>query len=608
MKFKKKAGYFIILLFISILLILSFSSCKETLKKATSSNYSSTVTSISASSNSEINPSTSAINQSSISSDNGKITSTKTTSTISSNSNNGGTAIVSQYVLNNNIWKTPLIDSNGFVFEVQVLNYEPYNKTLVKNSIKNLNLGESKKIPCNAAAEEWENTFMFCEGGYGSPAPTTRQSALQMLQNFFNSYYIKGANHPWKALDGNFLNQHYAAEFGADILGAELGCDIKGYQMSIAYTRGAAKQYGKPWYMDYSPWFNSVSVLDYSGQAIWGDASGPKKGHSISQFERSYYMCYMSGASWLVAEGGGINFFYPTLDANGSYNLTPLGKMGQKFNAFTKNNPNIGLPYTPFGIVIDYYHGTSFGSDYPKNAFEVFPYNAGDNLTWSLLDKFFPDSWKAWKREELGSLTNSPYGDTCDVLLQNSSQEVLNSYPVIILSGDIKFISAEATRIKNYVKQGGTAVVNSAYLKYFPEFIKSGGGNRYDLTYEKGKVIVYGPDYDDTELDDILSYLTTQLVPFSVSGSVEYIVNIKNGSMILTVINNQGITKPADGDPVVDLLKTQTIDITYRGAGTVRWVKDLRTGQMLTTSANQTVTIAPGDLAIYEFGNWFVSN
>ena len=161
-------------------------------------------------------------------------------------------SLMPDYILNEEVWTTPTIDRNGFVFEVQALDYSPYVQSLVKSSIYNLKLGESKKIPCNAAAEEWENTFMFCEGGYGSPAPTTRQSALQMIQNFFNSYYIKGADHLWKALDGNFLNQHYAAEFGADILGAELGCDIKSYQMSIAYTRGAAKQYGKPWYMDYS--------------------------------------------------------------------------------------------------------------------------------------------------------------------------------------------------------------------------------------------------------------------------------------------------------------------------------------------------------------------
>ncbi len=603
MKFKKKAGYFIILLFISILLILSFNSCKKTEKIELNSIFSSTVTSISASSNSEINPSTSAINQSSISSDNGKITSTKTTSTISSNSNNGGTAIVSQYVLNNNIWKTPLIDSNGFVFEVQVLNYEPYNKTLVKNSIKDLNLGESKKIPCNAAAEEWANTFYFGDQkGFTNNKPATRQAALDIMKNFLNNTYIKGANHPWKSITGHLTYQHYAAEFGFDIIGSEIGCLVKGYQMTLAFNRGAARQYNKPWFVDVSPWFDGAGMLDYSGQKIWGDASGDTFGHSLSLLERSYYMSYMSGASWLVAEAGGCNFFYPQIDDNGNYKLSPLGEIGKEFNNFAKANSDIGTTYAPFGILLDYYHGTNYGSVYLKKAFEYFPYNDGDNITYSLIDKFFPDSWQTWYRPEKGALTNSPYGDTCDIILQNASQEVINSYPVIILSGDIKFSSTEAKRIENYVKQGGTLVINSAYLNYFPVFKKTSNENRYDIALGKGNAIVYGPNYDLSMLDSILKSLAEKFIPFTISGKVEYILNIKNNSLIVTIINNEGVTKESTKPTVVDRTKSQKIDVNYKGKSMVKWVKDLRTGKALKTDANQSIYVGPGDLVIIEFG------
>ena len=512
----------------------------------------------------------------------------------------------STYILNEKVWRTPTIDRNGFVFEVQTMDgtpYSPYVPASVRSSIYNLKLGEAKKISSNVSAEEWANDFHFITDVFDSTPPSDREDAVDMLFSFLNSDYIDGAVHLWKSITGHFEYQHYAAEAGFDIIGTEIGEVINSYQMHIAFNRGAARQYSKPWFVHFSSWHGSNSMLDYSGEEIWGEASGDEKGHSMSLHERSYYMSYMSGASWLTAEAGGITFFYDSFDDDDNYDLTPLGEVGQKFNAFTKNNPNIGIPYTPFGILLDYYHGTYYGSDFPTKAFEYFDYNDGDDLTWTLLDKFFPDSWEAWNREELGTLTDSPYGDTCDILLQNASQEVINSYPVIILSGDIDFSEGEITRVINYVEQGGKLVINSAYLDDFPEFYEEEGGDRYDVEYGDGIAMVYGPDYDATELDDILSYLTTQLVPFSVSGNVEYIVNIKNGSMILTVINNRGITKPADGVPDIDEEETQIIYITYSGTGTVRWVKDLRTGQMLTTSANQTVTITPGELTILEFGN-----
>jgi len=510
---------------------------------------------------------------------------------------------MSNLILDKKIWKTPLIDENGFVFEVQVLDYRPYDVELVKRSIKNLELGESKEIPCKAAAEEWANTFFFCEGGFEKNKPANRQEALIIMENFLYEYYIKGKEHPWKSINGHLTYQHYAAEFGFDIIGSEIGCVVKGYQMIMAFNRGAARQYGKPWFVDVSPWFDDWGMLDYSGQAIWGIASGDTFGHSLSLFKRSYFMSYMSGACWIVAEGGGCNFFYPELNSDGNYKISPLGEVGKEFNDFAKANPDIGIPYTPFGIMLDFYHGTNYGSDFIKKAFEIFPYNDGDNLTWSLIDKFFPGSWFTWRRQETGFLTNSPYGDTCDIILQNASQEVINSYPVIILSGDIDFKTEEVSRIMEYVSQGGTLVINSSYLKFFPEIVKRDDRNRYDYDYKKGSIIVYGPDFYTVELDDILTEITEKFIPFTISGKIEYIINVKNESIILTLINNEGVKKESRMLPIIDQSKSQAIDIVYKGKSTVKWVKDLRTGQMLTTSANQTVTIAPGDLAIYEFGN-----
>lgn len=507
-----------------------------------------------------------------------------------------------QYIPDSKTWKTPYIYNTGFVFEVQVLLYKPYVEEKQKQSIKNLGLGEYKKIECPVKAEEWGNTFFFGEHkGFANKEPSNRQEALDILKEFLDTEYIKGGAHPWESITGHLQYQHYAGEMGFDVLGVEIGEVVNSYQMHIAFTRGAAKQFGTPWLVDFSPWLND-GMLDYSGERVWGDSSGANKGHSVSLHERSYYMSYMSGANWIIAEAGGINFFYPKLDADGNYFLTPLGKAGQKFNEFTINNSDIGIPYTPFGILLDYYHGTYYGSDYPKRAFETFPYNEGDNLTWSILDKFFPDSWKQWERKEKNALTNSPYGDTCDVIMQNAPQEILNSYPAIILSGDIRFSEEETGKIITYIMQGGTAIINTAYLKYFPEIIKSDGDNTMTCYLGKGKAIVYGPDYCSDRLDAILNELTAKYIPFTISGNIEYLMNVKKDSIILTIINNDGVLKPVNEPVIIDQTKNQFIEIVYKGDDTIKWVKDLRTGKMMATKPIFTVNIEPGDFNIIEFG------
>lgn len=504
-------------------------------------------------------------------------------------------------IKNKEVWKTPSIDKNGFVFEVQVLDYKPYDVDIVKKSIKNLEIGESREIPYNATADEWANTFYFCEKGFENNIPQTRQEALDILEKFLHEYYIKGKEHPWKSTKGHLTYHHYAAEFGFDIIGSEIGCLVKGYQMTLAFNRGAARQYAKPWYVDVSPWFDDYGMLDYSGEAIWGYASGDTFGHSLSLFRRSYFMSYISGASWIIAEAGGINFFYPQLDDNGNYKISPLGEVGKEFNDFAKTNPDIGIPYTPFGIMLDYYHGTNYGSLHRKKAFEIFPYNDGDNMSWSIIDKFFPGSWFTWYRPETGFLTNSPYGDTCDIILQNAPEQVINSYPAIILSGDINFNVEESAKILKYVIQGGTLVINSAYLRFFPEFIIK-DSNRENITFENGRVIVYGPDFCTDLFDDILADLTEELVPFSISGKVEYLINVKNDSIILTVINNEGVKKESRGLAIIDESKRQTVDIVFKGKSTVKWVKNLLNNEMLKTDFKQSLLIEPGDLAIIEFG------
>lgn len=513
------------------------------------------------------------------------------------------------------VWKTPYVrPEKGFEFEVEISSLgTSYDTGTVQSSIENLELGSWQALRNQSSVCEWGYSFTHLDGqtdgagkaieaGYKTP-PETRAEALQVIKQFLLSQYLNNGENPrpWISVNGHYMWHHYAGEFGFDILGSEIGENINSYQMHIAFNRGAAKQYGVPWAIDFSAW-HGPGITDYSSGKIWGDYSGPDNGHSMSLLRRTYFMSYMAGAPYIVAEAGGAISFYDTTDDNGNYELSPYGHVGKEFFDFTRDNPDIGITYIPFGIVLDYYHDVYPGFE-EKLAFNYFPYNKGDTMTWKLLDLFFPGGWETMGRQEEGTLVNGPYGDTCDVLLQNASQEVLNSYPVLILSGDITFSSEEILRYTSYVTQGGTLVLNSAYLNFFPEYKQDfSGQQRYEISDGKGKVIIYGNDYSVNELDGIIREQLEIRMPLKVSENIEHIVTVKDGSLYIALLNSDGVRKDFHTPPKVDKTKVKTVEITYTGELKIKRVYNLITKTNIDCSDNRVkIIIEPGELTVFEF-------
>ena len=61
---------------------------------------------------------------------------------------------------------------------------------------------------------------------------------------------------------------------------------------------------------------------------------------------------------------------------------------------FTLANPDVGIPVTPFAVVLDFYHGAYPG--FGKRRAWHFDYNAGDNMTWELINLIWPGGWESW--------------------------------------------------------------------------------------------------------------------------------------------------------------------------------------------------------------------
>jgi hypothetical protein len=321
----------------------------------------------------------------------------------------------------------------------------------------------------------------------------------------------------------------------------------------------------------------------------------------MSLFERSLFMCYMAGAGQITAEAGGALAFLNTVGEDGFYLLSPYGEVCKRLRDFSLAHPDIGLPCTPFGVVLDFHHGAYMGS-VERKAFGHFDYNAGDDMTWNLIDMIWPDGWEVMGKDEAGTMVNGPYGDTFDILLQNAPQAVLDSYPCLILSGDLRLSGGEAARFRNFVEQGGTLLLNTAFLEQFPEYASAGREDTpATLRSGKGRVVLCGPDYSVAQLDGILREELSARLPVRVSGDIQYLVNIIEDGVLVTLINNAGVTKAPRSRPVTDPAQRKAVTIAWTAGDRVESVTDIKNDRAHVPVDNSvSIDVPPGGIVILE--------
>lgn len=503
------------------------------------------------------------------------------------------------------IWVTPPFRPEGFQFEIQISSLgATYDPEHVRESIRAHDLGETESVISKTMAAEWGYSFTHLDGetdgagrrieaGYPS-SPANRAEALKVIEAFLQRQYIRGAPPPWASMNGHYPWHHYAAEFGFDQIGSEIGENINNYQWHIAVNRGAARQYRLPWFIDFSAW-HGPSITDYSPDRIWGEHSGPDHGHSMGLFERSLFLSYLAGAGQITAEAGGAIAFLPEQDETGRYRLSPYGEVCKRFRDFTLAHPDVGIPCTPFAILLDFHHGAYPGFG-PRKAFGWFDYGPGDDMTWDLIDLIWPGGWEVMGKRETGTLVNGSFGDLFDVLLQNAPQEVLNSYPCLIPSGALHFSEEERKRIRSYVEQGGVLILNTAFLGQFPEWTEAGG------SVGEGRVVVYGPNHRVERLAPILEGEIAARLPVRVSKGVHYALSLKPDRLLLTLLNNEGVTKDFRLPPEIDSTKAVEVTVEYTGSHPVRSVREITRNAPLRHSEKDRfgLRIEPGGLAILE--------
>lgn len=571
---------------------------------------------------------------------------------------------------------------------------------------------------------------------------------------------------------------HALSEWGVRLLGVETAAVQPMFAMRVAFTRGAARQYGGNFLYYHAPNFGDTATTFTKAQNFAGPDNffhtryGATMGPSLSWYRKSYYFYYMSGASAIYLEQGHDQFFKPGPGDN-PFQLNPLGRITDEFMRFAEKHPERGTPYTPVAFLLDPAHGWEM-TDYPQWPFGVSQINRGDRALRELFGvAYYPGLVNEGEpaSADRQAFVNGIFGDIFDVLVASDAQtsgmrptvgpgptvtgktnvlppktaadagnngnptskessrvrgktgpspakragranktsaskrdeweyegsnlngtrgqapesrpspvppssrsqmhasstasqspspvQLLQAYRAIVAGGRIEWSTQWIQRLTDYVKSGGTIVLNAAQIKSVPEDLLgvrvtgttaeadnarclSPGEAPQDLSgqmfrYEKAELkgaqalitsstgdplitvnkvgkgtVIFSALPDLLGEDDritpfaahMLAHVFADATPIKVSGDVEYLINLTGSGWVVTLFNNNGVYKPQQGMAQVDRSAYATATISLRGKklrNVTDWISDKRVEVKNQNGEDTaTITLAPGAVSIVE--------
>ncbi len=236
---------------------------------------------------------------------------------------------------------------------------------------------------------------------------------------------------------------------------------------------------------------------------------------------------------------------------------------------------------------------------------------------------------------------------------------LLNSYRALVVGGHIDWSPPWIQRVNDYVRSGGTVILNAAQAKDFPTELLgvqlteqtaeadnarclttgeaaqdlSGQMFRYQKLELKGATALIVSDSGDplvtinkvgkgavvfAALPDLLgedqriapfaahmlAHVFADATPLKVNGDVEYLINRNTNGWVVTLINNKGVYKPQQGMAQVDRSAVVTATITLPSQETktaVDWISDKRIDVKNQNGGSVvSVSIPPGGISIVE--------
>lgn len=274
---------------------------------------------------------------------------------------------------------------------------------------------------------------------------------------------------------------HALSDWGVRLLGMETAAVQPMTAMRIAFTRGAARQYGGAFLYYHAPNFGDSATTFTKAQNFAGPDNffhsryGATMGPSLSWYRKSYYLYYMSGASAIYLEQGFDQFFKPG-PGEQPFQLNPLGRITDEFMRFAAKHPDRGTPYTPIAFLLDPAHGFDM-TDYPHWPFELSQINRSDRALRELFGAAYYPGLVVEGEPATGdrqAFVSSAFGDIFDVLVAagdspgKSAADAINGYRGIVVGGNVEWKGGWPQRLADYLRKGGVVVINSAQAKGLP--------------------------------------------------------------------------------------------------------------------------------------------
>ncbi len=470
---------------------------------------------------------------------------------------------------------------------------------------------------------------------------------------------------------------HYPLEWGAGMVILETtSTGPYRHQVAMSFARGAARQYGKPW-----EWYIAVCYNGFTERGKWVDNAfpyclttnnavptdesgcvmGPTCGMSISLNRRDMYLAYFAGASIVQHEGWPYTYWKfknnEDLHGQGKVELSPYGEAMKEWYAFTQWYPDRGVSYAPVAFMLPYNQG------YPQwggKPWSYFPVERPDSMIDAFMYTMVPSS-QDLKTGKEGCLANSAFGDVFDVILPNPPSgpvalRKLMNYKAAIMLGGVDIDKKLAKRLREYVKKGGTLVINIKQVnENLPEDFVGARRTGTICGMEKAVKVVSGSDsvvlsepydYEQIELKGaaplwqdskggilasinqyghgrlilttadymvprnkgkeqalvqlLMRQIVKDVLPVEVKGDVEYGLNKVSDGWWVYLINNKGVTKFTLTPEKVDDSETANVTIDMRALAVAK-VQELRAGDELAwdrVKNSVSVNVGPGDIKV----------
>jgi hypothetical protein len=420
---------------------------------------------------------------------------------------------------------------------------------------------------------------------------------------------------------------HALGAWGEKLIGIETAAVQPNTAMRVAFTRGAARQTGGAFLYYHAPNFGDTATAFTRLQNFAGPDNffhsryGPTMGPSLSWYRKSYYLYYMGGASAVYLEQGFDQFFKPGPGEH-PLQLNPLGRITDEFMRFAERHSERGVPYTPVAFLLDPAHGWDM-TDWPHWPFGVAQIGRHDRALRELFGAaYYPANVAEGEpaTADRQAFVSSAFGDIFDVLVASEGHDdALAAYRALVVGGRVEWPRGFADRLRNYVRAGGTLVLNAAQAKGLPEDLLgvrltnasaesddarclSAGEPAADLRgsvfrYERveprtakaliethagdalvtvNKVgrgqVVFVAVPDLLGLDEriaapaahALVHLLAEATPVSVRGDVQHLVNRTPAGWVVTLFNNDGVDKPQQGMARVDRRAVRPVTLGLR--------------------------------------------